>query len=101
MPITSSETPKSPEGHKENKPYTLSPKWMSEVRQRLKKLKGANLSKEAEEKRAQVALVMRDRWLQLLAGKDGYLTDKEWRGLDNQDVAWGEMVGRCSCCERE
>jgi hypothetical protein len=32
-------------------------------------------------------------WRELVAGSEGYLTGKEWRGLYKQEVVWGEMVG--------
>jgi hypothetical protein len=31
-------------------------------------------------------------WRELVAGSEGYLTGKEWRGLYRQEVVWGEMV---------
>lgn len=32
-------------------------------------------------------------WRELLAGSEGFLTGKEYRGLYRQEVVWGEMVG--------
>jgi hypothetical protein len=31
-------------------------------------------------------------WRELVAGSEGFLTGKEWRGLYRQEVVWGEMV---------
>ncbi|RYN44836.1 hypothetical protein AA0118_g1012 [Alternaria tenuissima] len=32
-------------------------------------------------------------WRELVAGSEGFLTGKQWRGLYRQEVVWGEMVG--------
>jgi putative alpha-1,2-mannosidase len=32
-------------------------------------------------------------WRELLAGSEGFLTGKEYRGLFRHEVVWGEMVG--------
>lgn len=31
-------------------------------------------------------------WRELVAGSEGFLTGKDWRGLYRQEVVWGEMV---------
>jgi hypothetical protein len=31
-------------------------------------------------------------WRELVAGSEGFLTTKEYRGLYRQEVVWGEMV---------
>jgi hypothetical protein len=36
-------------------------------------------------------------WRDLVAGSEGYLTGKEWRGLFRQEVVWGEMVSMNGC----
>ena len=35
-------------------------------------------------------------WRELVAGSEGFLTGKEYRGLFRQEVVWGEMVHGCS-----
>ena len=56
-------------------------------------MKDAGLTTEQEAAREELVEVVRGRWLSLLAGPLGYDTRKEWRGIDSQDVASGEMVG--------
>lgn len=35
---------------------------------------------------------------ELVAGSEGFLTGKQWRGLYRQEVVWGEMVSSSSQC---
>ncbi|CAN9183696.1 unnamed protein product [Alternaria alternata] len=34
-------------------------------------------------------------WRELVAGSEGFLTGKQWRGLYRQEVVWGEMSRLC------
>jgi hypothetical protein len=47
--------------------------------------------KEAQEA-GNISRYVKENWLELLAGREGYLTGKEWRGLDRHAVVWGDMV---------
>jgi hypothetical protein len=40
----------------------------------------------------EILMEMSQDWRELVAGSEGYLTGKEWRGLFRQEVVWGEMV---------
>lgn len=31
-------------------------------------------------------------WLNLSAGREGFLIEPQWRGLDKHNIAWGDMV---------
>lgn len=35
---------------------------------------------------------------ELVAGSEGFLTGKQWRGLFRQEVVWGEMVSFIILC---
>lgn len=74
------------------KPHTIDPRWFTQVKTRIGKclmfgLKPAQIS-DAGDVLRQLA---RD-WRGLIAGSEGYLTGKAFRGLYKHNVVWGEMV---------
>jgi hypothetical protein len=70
----------------------LSPRWLSDVRARIGKCIMFGIdSAQTQEAGSILQEVARD-WRELVAGSEGYLTGKEWRGLYRQEVVWGEMV---------
>lgn len=70
---------------------SLSPRWLSDVKQRIGKCLtfGAD---EQQTKKAGLVLsdVSRD-WRELLAGSEGYLTDAKRRGIYRQEIVWGDQ----------
>lgn len=68
------------------------PRWLSDVQARLKKCQGLDIAPQQAEKAKELSNYVQSHWLELLAGEEGYLTGKEWRGLDKHQVTWGDMV---------
>ncbi|KAH6982678.1 thioesterase-like superfamily-domain-containing protein [Ilyonectria destructans] len=67
------------------------PRWLSDVQARLKKCQGLDIAPQQAEKAKELSNYVQSHWLELLAGEEGYLTGKEWRGLDKHQVTWGDM----------
>ncbi|KAF5691275.1 hypothetical protein FDENT_3509 [Fusarium denticulatum] len=66
-------------------------RWFADLQAQLKKFANNDYPASCVEE-AKRQLVSNDRnWLQLLAGQQGFLTDKKWRGLDNHQLLWGDM----------
>ncbi|KAM3556395.1 hypothetical protein MY1884_005080 [Beauveria asiatica] len=70
-------------------------RWLSDIRNRL----STGISKRAEEPKVVAQLkhhmsYLDQHWLNLSAGRQGYLIEPQWRGLDKHSIAWGDMV-RC------
>jgi hypothetical protein len=72
----------------------LDSRWFSNFRHRVNKLGNAKLPADLAEKRSGLVRYVQDHWVDLLAGREGYITKKDWRGLDSHQVAWGEMVSK-------
>ncbi|KAH7140148.1 thioesterase-like superfamily-domain-containing protein [Dactylonectria estremocensis] len=68
------------------------PRWLSDVKARLKRCQDLDIAPERMKKSKELFAYIQSHWLELLAGEEGYLTAKEWRGLDNHQVTWGDMV---------
>ncbi|KAJ3494030.1 hypothetical protein NLG97_g4345 [Lecanicillium saksenae] len=73
-------------------------RWLSDMRSRL----ATGISKRADDTKvvAQLKRLMSyldQHWLNLSAGREGYLVEPQWRGLDKHEIAWGEMdsMGMC------
>src|SRR5690554_4335371 len=68
----------------------LSPRWLSDLKSRIEKIRDSSPGK------IENASILSDdieaRWLELLAGPEGFPTSPEWRGLDGREIVWGEMV---------
>lgn len=70
---------------------SLSPRWLSDIKQRIGKcmtfgLSGAQISSAG----AILAEIARD-WRELQCGSEGFLTSETRRGLFRHRVVWGEM----------
>ncbi|KAF5651393.1 uncharacterized protein FTJAE_140 [Fusarium tjaetaba] len=66
-------------------------RWFADLQAQLKKFTSDSYPSSCVEE-AKRQLVSNDQnWLQLLAGQQGFLTDKKWRGLDNHQLLWGDM----------
>lgn len=68
----------------------LSPRWLSDLKSRIKKIQDS--SPEKMERASILSDDIEARWLELLAGPEGFPTSPEWRGLDGREIVWGEMV---------
>ncbi|CAM1508621.1 Fc.00g054690.m01.CDS01 [Cosmosporella sp. VM-42] len=72
-------------------PSTPNPRWLSDLQSRLKKLQLRNLAPEQAAEVTEISSYVQSNWLELLAGREGFLTGKQWRGLDRHAVVWGDM----------
>lgn len=68
------------------------PRWLSELQGRVDKLLTKYLQPKQAQEAGNISRYVKENWLELLAGREGYLTGKEWRGLDRHAVVWGDMV---------
>lgn len=71
----------------------LSPRWLSDVKSRIGKCIMFGIDSAQTQEAGWILQEMSTDWRELVAGSEGFLTGKEWRGLYRQDVVWGEMVG--------
>ncbi|CZR40634.1 uncharacterized protein FPRO_10224 [Fusarium proliferatum ET1] len=68
-------------------------RWFADLQAQLKKLTSDNYPSSCVEEAKRQLVSNEKNWLQLLAGQQGFLTDKKWRGLDNHQLLWGDMHG--------
>lgn len=71
---------------------TLPPRWLTSLRPRLGKCISFGLTPPQTHEAGSVLQEVSRDWRELLAGSEGFLTSKEYRGLYRQEVVWGEMV---------
>ncbi|KFG84369.1 hypothetical protein MANI_010688 [Metarhizium anisopliae] len=71
----------------------LNPRWFTDLRGRIKACLAANPQGEEGARLNKHLEYVDDNWLELSAGREGFLTDERWRGLNKFAVAWGDMVG--------
>lgn len=76
------------------KPHTIDPKWFTQVKTRIGKCLMFGLKPAQVEDAGDVLRQLARDWRELIAGSEGYLTGKSFRGLFKHNVVWGEMV----CC---
>lgn len=70
----------------------LNPRWFTDLRSRIKACLATHpQGKEAEVLKKHLQYVD-SNWLELAAGREGFLTAERWRGLNKFAVAWGDMV---------
>ncbi|TKW51548.1 hypothetical protein CTA1_2877 [Colletotrichum tanaceti] len=79
----------------------LNPRWLSELQARIKKCGSLGLQGQQGEELKALREAVDGQWLELLAGREGFLTGPGWRGLDRHTVTWGDQV-RCAraCFEK-
>ncbi|KAI5458282.1 thioesterase-like superfamily-domain-containing protein [Mariannaea sp. PMI_226] len=73
------------------KNHANNPRWLSEAKQRLVRFQELGAPPLQTQKAKDLSKYLESHWLELLAGGEGFLTGKEWRGLDQHHVAWGDM----------
>ncbi|KAF4434495.1 hypothetical protein FACUT_7921 [Fusarium acutatum] len=66
-------------------------RWFADLQAQLKKFTSDNYPSSCVEEARRQLVSNEQNWLQLLAGQQGFLTDKKWRGLDNHQLLWGDM----------
>ncbi|GKT71957.1 4-hydroxybenzoyl-thioesterase [Colletotrichum tofieldiae] len=70
----------------------LNPRWLSELQARIKRCAGLGLQGQQKEELKALQEAVDGRWLELLAGREGFLTGPGWRGLDRHTVTWGDQL---------
>ncbi|KAL7954765.1 Thioesterase/thiol ester dehydrase-isomerase [Trichoderma compactum] len=69
----------------------INPRWLSDLQKRLQKSLSLKIApKRVDEVRERLAYLDKN-WLELAAGREGFLADPERRGLDRHMVQWGDM----------
>ncbi|KAL9565653.1 hypothetical protein ACKAV7_009835 [Fusarium commune] len=68
-------------------------RWFADLQAQLKKFTSDNYPATCVQEAKRQLVSNEQNWLQLLAGQQGFLTDKKWRGLDNHQLLWGDMHG--------
>lgn len=71
---------------------TVSPRWLSDVKQRIGKCIMFGLQPSQVEEAGKVLGIIAKDWRELVAGSEGFLVGKRWAGLEKHAVVWGEMV---------
>ncbi|KAG6003926.1 hypothetical protein E4U21_001605 [Claviceps maximensis] len=71
----------------------LNPRWLSDLQARAEALRAHPATgQDAASTLETMSDDLNRRWLQLSAGREGFLTGERWTGLDKVAVAWGDMV---------
>ncbi|KNG87079.1 hypothetical protein ANOM_005695, partial [Aspergillus nomiae NRRL 13137] len=73
-------------------PNTIQSKMVCRVASEAKRLSDGQSSAECVQRAEQLSQYLETNWLELLAGREGFLTEKQWRALDSHEVLWGAMV---------
>ncbi|KAF2827674.1 hypothetical protein CC86DRAFT_214733 [Ophiobolus disseminans] len=69
----------------------LSPRWLSDVKTRIGKCIMFGINPSQTQEAGSILQEISTDWRELVAGSEGFLTSKEYRGLYRQEVVWGEM----------
>ncbi|KAI8209197.1 hypothetical protein K4K52_000714 [Colletotrichum sp. SAR 10_76] len=69
----------------------VNPRWLSELQARMKRVAGLKLDSAQKEELKGLREAVDGQWLELLAGREGFLTGPGWRGLDKHTVTWGDQ----------
>lgn len=70
----------------------LPSRWFTDLRTQLKDLSTEKYPRECVDEAQKLYNSSEENWLELLAGQQGFLTEKTWRGIDNHPLLWGDMV---------
>lgn len=70
---------------------SLSPRWLSEVKQRIGKCITFGMDSQQTDRAGQILQEIARDWRELVAGSEGFLTGRKRRGMFRQEVVWGEM----------
>ena len=71
----------------------LSSRWLHDLRGRIGRCIQFGLKTQEIQRAGKILEQLNRDWRELVAGSEGFLTDKDHRGLYRQEVVWGEMVG--------
>ena len=70
---------------------SLSPRWLSDLKQRIGKCMSFGLTSQQTEEAGRIVQEIAKDWRELVAGSEGFLTGPRRRGMHRQEVVWGEM----------
>ncbi|OLN90028.1 hypothetical protein CCHL11_07206 [Colletotrichum chlorophyti] len=70
----------------------LNPRWLSELQARIKRCAALGLEARQRDELKALQETVDAEWLDLLGGREGFLTGPGWRGLDSHTVTWGDQV---------
>jgi hypothetical protein len=70
----------------------LPPRWLSELKSRIGKCIDFGINDAQTAEAGAILQQTSNDWRELVAGSEGFLTSREYRGLFRQEVVWGEMV---------
>jgi hypothetical protein len=93
-PLSSAKVPDKPPT--EVSTPSLSPRWLSDVKQRIGKCIMFGMKPEQVDEACQILRGLARDWRNLVAGSEGFLTAKGRVGLQSQAIVWGDqdtMVG--------
>ncbi|KAM3422051.1 hypothetical protein BST61_g2427 [Cercospora zeina] len=76
----------------------LSPRWLSDVKQRLGVCLTWGLKPEQTQEAGEILQEIARDWRDLLAGREGFLTSKQRRSTFRQQVVWGEQDSMAKVC---
>lgn len=71
---------------------SLGSRWFSDLQSRLQRLAASSLGAAGKKEAERLLNLTRTEWLVFVAGREGFLTEEKWRGVDRSPVAWGDMV---------
>ncbi len=71
---------------------SLKPRWLSDLKHRIGKCVTFGLKPAQVKEAGLIVDEIAQDWRELVAGSEGFLTDRRRRGLHRQKVVWGEMV---------
>ncbi|KAJ6068583.1 hypothetical protein N7499_010470 [Penicillium canescens] len=74
------------------KPHTIDPRWLTMIKRRIGKCMMFGLRPDQINEGGQILQQLANDWRELLAGSEGFLTDKKRRSLFKHNVVWGEQV---------
>lgn len=78
------------QGDAESPKEQLNSRWLSDLKTRIAKIKEA--SPDKTDRANEILRNIDLRWLDLLAGPQGFSTNPGWRALDRREIIWGDIV---------
>lgn len=66
-------------------------RWLGDIKKRIGKCVIFGMSREQTQKAAGILKILGEEWRELVAGREGFLTDVKSAGLRRHKVVWGEM----------
>lgn len=82
----------APPGQTTEEPeFAVSPRWLSDTKTRIGKCITFGMSGPLVDEAGKVLQVLGTDWRNLVAGSEGFLTDKDRAGLHRQSIVWGEQ----------